>query len=122
MSEFVFDSAPRNCWLVFRSCSNQWEYTGNYETIIEAREWISCSRMEKKHDRASFRIYVEVNEADVLFDGACPTPFRTFTFVEGINAKYNHTKHDDAFFWCIKGDKLPFLFTHYLGSEWTCSS
>lgn len=122
MSEFVFRNAPPNCWLVFRSCNNQWEYTGNVDTIIEARELISCLRMENKHDRASFRIYVEVDEADVHFHGACRTPFRTFTFVEGINAKYNYTKHHDAFRWCLKGDKLPFLFTHTLDSDWTCSS
>lgn len=121
-SQFVFDCAPSNSWLVFRLCDHQWVFDSNHDTIVNARDWIKCMLMEKKHDHASFRIYVEIGKAKTLFHGACKTPFRAFTFVEGMNARYNHSKHDEALPWCIKGDKIPFLFSYTIDSDHECSS
>jgi hypothetical protein len=121
-SQFLFDAAPPNTWLVFRLCNHDCVFESNHTSIIDAREWIKCLLMEKKYEHSSFRIYVEEGKARRLFQGACHDPFRTFTFVEGVNAKYNHSKHDGAPPWCIKGDKIPFLFCHTLDSDHMCSS
>ena len=87
---------------------NAWERYYICDTHHDAKQHIETARNQK----TSYVIYMMHDDNMELFDGAMrERRFDVYELVSVINGKQLHAVTTKPFRWCIKADKLPFLFT-----------